>query len=115
MLAIQPAIKRENRNWALIIPISDDESFTREFTADGKVVDRYTGDSSADEIGAYTTVDTSKEIIEDVPADLLEDVHVIKLSFSETDLYFSVVTLTQNELELGFIGRGNTLSFKRLK
>ncbi|OGG53040.1 hypothetical protein A3H16_02385 [Candidatus Kaiserbacteria bacterium RIFCSPLOWO2_12_FULL_53_8] len=97
---------------------NEDAKFTREFRADGTVVDAYEGDASASALGTWIIVDPTKEPQDmlGVPADSLMGLTVLKLTFSNGDImYFGVNSLTETSLALTYIGRGNTLNFTRMQ
>jgi hypothetical protein len=98
---------------------TDDASFTRTFNDDGTVVDAYTGDASATETGTFTTVDPLKEpagAFDTVSPESLAGMTVLKLSFPKSGvMYFGVQSETESSLNLIYIGRGNTLSFVKVK
>lgn len=95
----------------------DDAKFSREFKADGTVVDRYEGDASATQIGTYTAVDTAAEAVPGVPAANLAGAMVIKVLWQNDPqpMYFSISSITEVELSMiNLSGRGNILSFERV-
>ncbi len=98
----------------------EDAKFSREFTADGTVTDRYLGDASATLTGTYMIVDPLEEptgALGNVPVASLTGMTVIKTTWSNGDImYFTVLALTDTELQLSNIsGRGNTLAFTKVK
>ena len=98
---------------------SDDAKFTREFGADGTIVDRYEGDDSATAVGTWMVVDPAQEPQEALgaPAENLAGMTVLKLTFSDgVILYAAVNALTETELRLiNVSGRGNILSFTKVQ
>lgn len=97
---------------------SDDSKFTREFKADGTVVDRYEGDDLATAMGTWMIVDPTKEPSDALgaPSENLTGMTVVKLTFSDGQiLYFGVDSVTESSLKLIYIGRGNTLSFTKVQ
>jgi hypothetical protein len=96
---------------------TDDAKYTREFSADGSVVDRYEGDDSATETGTYVQIDPSTDAGLPVPAAALAGQSVIRIDFpKEGAMYFSINTLTDTSLAMTYLsGRGNVLSFTRVQ
>ena len=97
---------------------TDDAKFTREFKADGTIVDRYEGDDSATVTGTWMVVDPSKEPVEllGTPAENLGGMTIIKTTWPNgLIMYFGLSSLTEIDLKLIYVGRGNTLSFKKVQ
>jgi hypothetical protein len=92
---------------------ADDARFVREFRADGTVEDRYEGDEGATVSGAWNVVADPASEQAELPS--AEGMRVVKIQFPEEVLYFSVVNVTDTELELSYLGRGNTLRFTRIR
>lgn len=93
----------------------DDAKATREFSLDGTVTDRYEGDASATDTGTWEVVDPTKEVI-GVPAESVAGMTVIRLNFEKTGpLFFSVLSVSDTKLELSYLGRGNTLSYTKVR
>jgi len=82
---------------------NEDESFVREFFADGTVVDTYKNQDSADQTGTWSFLDAETGDF------------VLVLTFPDTELHFSIVTLTPENLILTYLERGNSLSFSKIK
>ena len=97
---------------------TEDSKFTRQFNADGTVVDAYQNDASATMFGTWMVVDPAKEPQDtlNVPADSLAGMTVLKITFSNGDImYFDVNKLTETSLTLTYLGRGNVLTFIKMK
>lgn len=96
---------------------TDDEKFTREFTADGAVTDRYEGDASATMAGTYVAVNPLEDGPAGVPAESLTGSTIIKISWADGEtMYFGVSSLTADSLVLvNLSGRGNILSFAKVQ
>ncbi|HEY4488093.1 MAG TPA: hypothetical protein VJB97_01075 [Candidatus Paceibacterota bacterium] len=92
----------------------EDAKFTREFKADGSIVDTYEGDASATMTGTWVVVDPEAEMIEGVPLDTLAGMTVIRIDFEEP-LYFSLNSLSETELTMTYLGRGNILMFTKVQ
>lgn len=98
----------------------EDAKFTREFSADGMVTDRYQGDASATMTGTYMIVDPLKEpegALGNVPVASLAGMTILRTTWPNGDImYFGVLVLTNTELQLSNIsGRGNTLAFTKFQ
>jgi len=92
---------------------TDDARFIREFKSDGTVIDSYEGDEGATTQGSWNFVeDPSKEKAE-LP--VVKDAHILKLQFPEEVLYFALIDLSDTNLTLSYLSRGNTLNFTRVK
>ncbi len=92
---------------------TDDSKFVRTFTEAGAVTDTYEGDDEATTVGTWVFVtDPSKEQAE-LPA--VKDAKVIKIQFPEEVLYFALLDLSETNLSLSYLGRGNTLNFTRVE
>ncbi|MDB5238633.1 MAG: hypothetical protein JWM46_903 [Candidatus Kaiserbacteria bacterium] len=94
---------------------TDDAKATRTFSMDGTVTDRYAGDASATDTGTWEVVDPTKEVI-GVPAESVAGMTVLRMNFEHSGAFFyTVLSLTDNGLELSYLGRGNTLSYTKVK
>ena len=91
---------------------TQDGKFVRTFGADGVVTDTYEGIEEATSMGTWSFVEDPSEEQEELPP--VEDKKVIKIEFPEEVLYFALLELTETNLELSYLGRGNTLSFTRI-
>lgn len=91
---------------------SQDGKFIRTFGADGLVTDTYEGVEEATSVGTWSFVEDPSAEQEELS--YLEDKKVIKIQFPEEVLYFALLELTETNLELSYLGRGNTLSFTRI-
>lgn len=89
----------------------DDTRFTRSFSANGTVTDRYEGNDDATISGHY-------ELDGDhVPAQVRAAAGaspVLSVEFPEEALFFIVTKLTADELELVYLGGNGTLRFTRI-
>ncbi|MDO8514155.1 MAG: hypothetical protein Q7S50_01265 [bacterium] len=96
---------------------TEDSKFTREFRADGTVVDTYEGDASATSMGTYMVVDPARETGIPVPAANLAGMTIIKTTWANGDvMYFGVNSLTESDLKLvNLSGRGNILMFTKVQ
>ncbi|MEK7080062.1 MAG: hypothetical protein AAB901_02120 [Patescibacteria group bacterium] len=92
---------------------TDDPKFTREFRANGTVVDRYEGNKDATTEGSWKVVTDSRTLPASIPN--AKDLTIIQVGFPEEVLLFTVVGVSSTELELSYVGRGNTLHFTRIK
>jgi len=91
---------------------TDDGSFVREFKADGTVIDTYDGEPSATQKDTWTIF--TKENPDKEFLGVLEDNTVyIKMKAASGNLYFRLLKLTPEVLELVHLDRGNTLHFVR--
>lgn len=89
----------------------DDAKFTREFKADGTLVDSYEG---GDDLGGTWTV-FSDQSPEDV-AFPIESLTAYVQMAADGDLFnFKVIKLTPEELELIYMDRGGVLRFQRVQ
>lgn len=92
---------------------TQDPRFVRVFAADGSVTDYYEGEESATTMGRWNVVEDANA--EQAEFATLSGMRTIKIEFPEEVLYFAVVTLTDEKLELSYLARGNTLSFTRVR
>lgn len=88
----------------------DDSKFQRTFSVDATVVDTYEGDEAVTE-GRWA-VFTAPEG-EPPPFPIAKGTVYLRLSFLEEVLYFKVVALTNNNLELVFLDGGGVQNFTR--
>lgn len=90
---------------------TEDTRFTRSFTANGTVTDRYAGMDEATISGTWSFVaDPSKEQAE-LP--VVKDAKILKIQFPEEVLYFALQDLTATDLRLLYLTGNGTLEFKR--
>jgi len=89
---------------------TDDTRFTRSFNGNGQVVDRYEGDENATVAGHY---EVNGDHIPAQVRELAGDYPILSIEYPEEALFFIVRTLSATELELVYLGVGNTLSFTR--
>jgi len=96
---------------------NEDTKFTREFRADGVVIDRYEGDASAGISGEWTAVDPVAETTLGVPAASLAGKVVIKVVWEggvETT-YFSINSLTDTTMSITDLSsQGGVTTFTRV-
>lgn len=88
----------------------DDPKFARQFKDNGVVIDTYEG--QADTEGVWNTFTTDTGAV--APFPLEPGVVYLQLEMGggqEELLYFKVISLTPEELELAYMGRGNILRF----
>ncbi len=93
----------------------DDAKFTRQFTADGTVTDRYEGMDDATTMGEWEIVsDPSREPI---LLPVVKDAKIMRIQFPEEALYFAVTGATATDLSLVYLnGAGNgNLEFTRVR
>lgn len=93
---------------------NEDSKFTREFKNDGTVVDGYEGTVPTQ--GKWAVFSDKNPI--DVAFSLEPNTTYVQIVFnndSSQALNFKVVKLTPEELDLIYMDRGGSLSFKRLK
>lgn len=91
---------------------TEDPKFTREFLADGSVVDRYEDDESATQRGTWHMT-LSGEIPYSVPVD--ETKKDFTLTFNDKNYFFRVMEITRTKLVLMYLDRGNFLEFQKIK
>jgi len=91
----------------------EDSKFIREIRNDGTVVDQYEGEADSDGLWMVFT----KEIPDTAFDGTMEDDAVyLSLAMSEEErLYFKVIQVDGDSLELIYLGRGNVLSFHRVQ
>lgn len=90
-----------------------DANFVRTFSADGRIVDTYAGAPDATTEGQWSFV--TNPTAESLPVPVDPNTRIIKATLEEEVLYFSVVALTENRLELTYLGgAGGILSFERV-
>lgn len=95
---------------------TEDAKFTREFRSDGTVIDRYEGDASATATGTWSVVDPAAEAqFIDAPLGSLEGMSVVRIAFPEGNYYFSINKITETELAMTYLGRGNILVFTKVR
>lgn len=92
----------------------EDPKFTREFKADGTVVDMYEGDPSAT-VNATWRLFTAGDTDPDFQGSISSDTTYLKISDASTALFFSVVKAIGNDLQLIYLDRGNTLNFTKVQ
>lgn len=95
----------------------EDAKFTREFRADGTVVDRYQGDASATATGTFVTIDPSVVEVPGIPSANLGGLTVIRIEWAgdPAPMFFSIQTMTESELHMtNLSGRGNILMFTKI-
>ncbi len=90
----------------------DDAAFTRTFNADNTFSDDYEGVPEASMSGSWSTF-SATDAPEDVPYLLDDDITYLKLDAEPEPLYFTVITLSETELSMFYMERGNLLNFTR--
>lgn len=92
---------------------TDDAKFTREFKADGVIIDHYEEvEDTAGSWNAFTSNDNLETPFPQTPNTVY--LRVVMNDFPEEVLYFELAKLTPEDLELFFLGRGGVLSFTRV-
>lgn len=92
----------------------DDRRFTREFSVDATVTDRYQNDDSATVEGQWAVFTSPSG--ERPPFTIEKGVTYLKISSLEEMLYYKVVALTDDELELTYLdGSGGDMRFSRVR
>lgn len=79
------------------------EKFNREFSVDGRVTDTYENQTSKNQTGIWSFLDSE---IGDF---------VLVLTFEDTELHFSITTLTSENLILTYLEQESSLSFTKLR
>lgn len=92
---------------------ADDTKFTREFQEGGVAIDRYEGRADATTEGVWHRFQDPTD--EPAPFTIQPGVKYLKIALTEEVLYFSIAKLTDTELELVYLGVGETLRFTRVK
>lgn len=93
-----------------------DAKFTREIRADGTMIDRYEGDTSAGVNGEWSIVDPTKESL-GVPASSLTGTTVVKIEWEGgvEVTYFAINSLTNSALRItDLTGRGEVTTFTKV-
>jgi hypothetical protein len=90
---------------------TEDESFVREFRANGSIVDTYTGETVASSTGAWS-VFTGNNPNAELP--LEADTIYLAILMDNEPLYFSVEEADEDSLVLIYLNRGGTLEFERI-
>lgn len=93
---------------------NDDAKFTREFKSDGTVTDAYEGDASATTVGEWTLF-TSANADAGFPGTVSSGVMYLKMTTQYEAMFFTVLNVDAEELQLSYLDRGNTLNFTRVK
>ncbi len=94
---------------------TSDPKLTREFDADGKTVERYEGDESGTSLGRWMLFVGNLP-----PAGLAghafqPNVVYVKIEQNGDVLLFALAGLSQSDMKMVYLERGNVLSFARLK
>ena len=91
----------------------DDSKFVREFKQNGTVIDSYEGSEFGESVGTWKLfTDPSREPVS-VP-DMGEGATYLKIIFSEEALYYTVSEISENSLQMIYLGGNGVLSFKRI-
>jgi hypothetical protein len=90
---------------------ADDAKFTREFHADGTLIDRYEGEPDASVRGSWQVIGGG----EGLPASLAaEERTIVRIAFPEEVLFLVVTALTEDKLEMAYVGGTGSLRFTRI-
>lgn len=92
----------------------DDTRFTRQFSADGSVADKYAGDASATMTGTWKVL-TEKEPEAGFPGPMKEGATYLKIAMGENNMHFELIKVTPEELELIYLDRGGALAFTKVQ
>lgn len=90
---------------------TDDAKFTRQFAADGTLIDRYESNDDAVR-GMWKTFMSADG--ESVPSELKEGVVYLKIAFPEEVMFFSVPKITADSLEMVYLD-GDVLKFTKVR
>lgn len=91
---------------------TEDPKFTREFTADGTITDRYEGEEGATTTGSWEVVTAASLSGLGLPE---VEGTIIRVQFPEEAFYFSVNAETdQDTLSLTYLGGNGVLVFERI-
>lgn len=93
----------------------DDSKFTREFTAEGTIIDRYEGGDSATSNGTFTVFTSTMEIPDGVTFELEADDAYIRAIMDGEGYNFLVSSVTASDLELIYMDRGGVLRFSKVQ
>lgn len=92
---------------------TDDPKFSREIRNDGVVIDTYAGETDGDSDGLWMVF--TRDIPDPAFPGIIEDGAYLSMGMSETEkLYFKILRVDTQSLELLFLDRGNVLSFTRI-
>ncbi|MBI1833522.1 MAG: hypothetical protein HYR90_01725 [Candidatus Andersenbacteria bacterium] len=92
----------------------DDINFSREFKADGTVVDSYIGDNGpTSTTGTWTVFDATST--EPVTFQLNNFDSYVKMMMDGDALYFRVSKISTDQLELIYMERGGALRFSKVQ
>lgn len=90
-----------------------DSKFTREFRADGTIVDRYEGDDSATIEGSWSMANPAAVDIQGMEYDA--DAQLIMVNDPYESYLFKVNSVSETDLSLTYIGgAGGSLEFERI-
>lgn len=93
---------------------TDDTRALREFRTDGTEIDSYVGDSNATATSTWRLF-TSQNPDVSLQEPLVDGVVYLKLTSGDGTLFFAVEYVTTRTLNLTYLGRGNTLSYTRVR
>ncbi len=93
---------------------TEDSKFIRVFNADGTTEDRYEGDPSATMAGEWN-IFTSTNPDPGYDRELATDTTYLKIQSQYEALFFRVLSVSDTNLELSYLDRGNTLSFTKVQ
>lgn len=92
-----------------------DARFTREFAADGTVVDRYADDPRSAAKGTWLLFNGNAPPAEAKPYPMTPDATYLEIRQNGDMLFYGLANLSSQTLEMVYLERGNRLSFARLK
>ena len=91
-----------------------DAKFVREFRADGTVVDSYDGAPQATDTWKLFTKDNAPQVSFALEAGA-SYIQITRQGGVPTTFTFKIATLTQDELDLIYLDRGGSLTFKKIR
>lgn len=94
---------------------TDDAKFTREFDANGQAADRYQGDKSADMNGTWQLFRGDSPPTKFAgKTDYVSDAIYLAVTEGGDTQLFAIDGIDARSLDMIYLDRGNTLSFKRI-
>lgn len=91
---------------------NEDANFTREFNKDGSAYDKYEGETDQGVLG--WSLFTKEEPDTDFAGEFEDGAVYMRMTNGSESLYFKIIKVTPEELELVYLDRGNILSFKKI-
>ena len=92
---------------------AEDARFTREFRADGTVIDRYEGTDGATISGTWSFVADPASEQAELP--VVKDAKVVKVQFPEEVMYFAVTEISATSLSMAYLSGNGSLEFSRVQ